>query len=63
MACNEDSRAAEGPTSSTVTITASSETTIAGTVACMNTTSDGETFALAGTFEVERCPGVPPGPC
>lgn len=56
MAYNEGSYAAEGTNSGTVTITASSETSIAGTVAYTNTNSDGETFALAGTFEVERCP-------
>jgi len=56
VAYNEGSYASEGTNSGTVTITASSETTIAGTVAYTNTNSDGETFALAGTFEVERCP-------
>jgi len=56
MAYNEGNYAAEGTNAGTVTITTSSETTIAGSVAYANTNSDGETFSLAGTFEVERCP-------
>ena len=43
-------------TGGTVTITASSETSVAGEVSFMYTDNESRMFSVAGTFEAIRCP-------
>ena len=53
---NKGSFESAGSNSGTITLTAVSDTSVAGSVSYSYTSDANQTYGLSGTFEVARCP-------